>query len=236
VPAAASKSRDQRDESSAAGEVEDAERDAAANGRLQKRWIVAFTVVMGARATGLALLPILLVEAPLLLLLLSPILTHLVLTGAILSPWIYFSVGIGTSIVQSLIAYWFGLRLGERAQLWLEGRGAATHALTTRVLGWMKKAAPVVLIAMAGPPVCALAGVSRVRAAVFYPAMLAAQLVWVGACYWFGAAVTEQVELVRAFVAMHLIELTALGLALVGGRQLWKWQKRQRAVADQFRD
>jgi membrane protein DedA with SNARE-associated domain len=64
--------------------------------------------------------------------------------------------------------------------------------------------------------------------------MLAAQLVWVGACYFFGAAVTEQVELVRAFVAVHLIELTALALALVGGRQLWKWQKRQRAVAERL--
>lgn len=236
MSAAASQSRDQRDESEAGGAegTEEADRHAVANGRLQKRWIVAFTIVMGARATGLALLPVLLVEAPLVLLLLSPILTHLVLTGAILSPWLYFSVGIGTSIVQSLIAYWFGLRLGERAQLWLEGRGAATHALTTRVLGWMKKAAPVVLIAMAGPPVCALAGVARVRAAVFYPAMLVAQLLWVGACYWFGAAVTEQVEDVRRFVALHLIELTALALALVGGRQLWKWQKRQRAVAERL--
>jgi membrane protein DedA with SNARE-associated domain len=201
---------------------------------LQERWLVAFTVVMGARVTGLALLPVLLVQAPLILLILSPILAHLVLTGAILPPWSYFLGGLATSIVQSLIAYWFGLQLGERARLWLEGRGAATHALTTRVLGWMKKAAPVVLFAMAGPPVCALAGVAKVRAAVFYPAMLAAQLFWVGICYWFGAAVTEQVELVREFVARHLIELTAIALALVGGRQLWKWRRRQQAVAERL--
>jgi membrane protein DedA with SNARE-associated domain len=184
--------------------------------------------------TGLALLPVLLVQAPLILLLLSPILAHLVLTGAILPPTTYFLVGLATSIVQSLIAYWFGLQLGERARMWLEGRGAATHALTTRVLGWMKKAAPVVLIAMAGPPVCALAGVAKVRAAVFYPAMLAAQLLWIGLCYWFGAAVTEQVELVREFVARHLIELTAIAVALVGGRQLWKWRRRQRALAQRL--
>lgn len=201
---------------------------------MQKRWLVAFTLVMGARATGLALLPILLVEAPLLLLVLSPILAHLVLTGAILSPWTYFGAGLATSIVQSLIAYWFGLQLGERARVWLEGRGAATHAATTRVLGWMKKAAPLVLLAFAGPPVCALAGVSRVRGAVFYPAMLAAQVLWVALCYWFGAAVTDQVEMVRAFVGRHLIELTAIALALVGGRQLWKWHRRQQAVAERI--
>lgn len=206
------------------------------NGPLQKRWVIAFSVVMGARLTGLALLPVLLVQAPVILLLLSPILAHLVLTGAILPPWTYFLVGLATSIVQSLIAYWFGLQLGERARLWLEGRGAATHALTTRVLGWMKKAAPLVLLAMAGPPVCALAGVAKVRAVVFYPAMLLAQLVWIGLCYWFGAAVTEQVELVREFVARHLIELTAIALALVGGRQLWKWRRRQQAVAQRLED
>jgi membrane protein DedA with SNARE-associated domain len=180
------------------------------------------------------LLPILLVEAPLVLLVLSPILAHLVLTGAILSPWVYFSAGIATSIVQSLIAYWFGLKLGDRARVWLEGRGAATHAATTRLLEWMKKAAPVVLLSFAGPPVCALAGVSRVRPAVFYPAMLAAQLLWVGLCYWFGAAVTEQIEQVRAFVGRHLIELTAIALVLVGGRQLWKWWQRQQALAQRL--
>jgi membrane protein DedA with SNARE-associated domain len=226
VPEAAISSRDQRDKTT------DEAEGLLADGHLQKRWIVAFTLVMGARATGLALLPILLVEAPILLLLLSPILAHLVLTGAILSPLTYFSVGLATSIVQSLIAYWFGLRLGQRAQLWLEGRGAATHAATTRLLEWMKKAAPLVLLTFAGPPVCALAGVSRVRPAVFYSAMLASQMVWVGACYWFGAAVTEQVEDVRSFVARHLIELTVLALALVGGRQLWKWWRRQRAVSE----
>ncbi len=202
--------------------------------RLQKRWVVAFSVVMGARLTGLALLPILLVQAPLVLLVLSPILAHLVLTGAILSPWTYFSAGMATSIVQSLISYWFGLQLGERARVWLEGRGAATHAATTRVLGWMKKAAPLVLLTFAGPPVCALAGVSRVRGAVFYPAMVVAQLVWVGLCFWFGAAVTEQVEQVREFVGRHLVELTVAAIALVGGRQLWKWWQRQQAVAQRM--
>lgn len=202
--------------------------------RLQKRWIVAFTMVMGARLTGLALLPILLVQAPMVLLVLSPILAHLVLTGAILSPWAYFTAAMATSIVQSLISYWFGVQLGERARMWLEGRGAATHAATTRVLDWMKKAAPLVLLTFAGPPVCALAGVSRVRAVVFYPAMVVAQLLWVGLCYWFGAGVTEQVELVRAFVGRHLIELTVAGIALVGGRQLWKWWRRQQAVADRL--
>jgi hypothetical protein len=136
VPAAAaSSSRGQRD--SGDGTKGEADQVSVANGRLQKRWLVAFTVVMGARVTGLALLPVLLVQAPLILLILSPILAHLVLTGAILPPWSYFLGGLATSIVQSLIAYWFGLQLGERARLWLEGRGAATHALTTRVLGWM---------------------------------------------------------------------------------------------------
>lgn len=182
---------------------------------------------MGARMLGLALVPVLLVEAPVVLVVLSPILAHLVLTGAILSPLVYFSAAIGTSIVQSLIAYGFGLALGRRAQMWLEGQGAATHGATTRVLKWMKVAAPVVLIAMAGPPICALAGVARVRTAVFMVSMVVAQFLWVGLCFWFGAAVTEQIEQVRAFVGRHMIELTAAGLVLVGGRWLWRRRARQ---------
>lgn len=184
-------------------------------------------MVMSGRGLGLAFLPILLVEAPVVLLLLSPILAHLILTGALLTPWVYFAAGLGTSIVQSMIAYHFGLLLGDRAQLWLEGRGAATHGATARILLWMRRAAPLVLIAMAGPIVCALAGVSRVRAWVFYPSMLAAQALWVGACFWFGTAVTDQVELVRNFVELHVIELSVVALVWVGGSWAWKrWRRR----------
>ncbi|PRQ03848.1 hypothetical protein ENSA5_12170 [Enhygromyxa salina] len=196
----------------------------------RKRWIAAFTAVMAARGLGLALFPVLLVEAPVVLILLSPILGHLVLTGALLPAWQYFAAALGGSIIQSIVAYRFGVVLGERAQVWLEGRGAATHAATTRILGWMKRAAPVVLIAMAGTTVCALAGVSQVRARVFYPAMIVAQVAWVGACFWFGVAVTDQIEVVLSFVELHVLELTAVALALVGGSQLWKRWRQKRAA------
>lgn len=198
----------------------------------RKRWAAAFGLVMAARGLGLALLPVLLVEAPVALLALSPILAHLILTAALLPAWLYFVAGLGTSIVQSVIAYRFGVVLGAHALTWLEGRGAATHAATTRILAWMQRAAPAVLIAMAGPIVCALAGVSQLRARVFYPSMLVAQVVWVAACFWFGSAVTEQIGLIRELVAAHVVELTLVGVAWVGGAQLWKRWRRRRAVAE----
>lgn len=198
--------------------------------RARKRALAGFALVMASRGVGLALFPILLVEAPVVLVLLSPILAHLVLTGTLLAPWLYFTAALGASIVQSVVAYHFGQVLGARAQLWLEGRGAATHAATERISRWMEWSAPVVLIAMAGPPVCAIAGAARVRPRVFYPAMLVAQLAWVGACFVFGVAVTEQLARVRVFIAAHLIELSILALAWVGGGYLWKRWRRARVA------
>jgi membrane protein YqaA with SNARE-associated domain len=195
-----------------------------------RAWLAVFAGVMGARGLGLALLPVLLVEAPALLVLLSPILAHLVLAGPVLPPWIYFTIGIGSSIVQGALAYHFGLALGDKARIWLEGRGAATHAATTRVLKWMERAAPLVLLAMAGPPICALAGVSRLRMLVFYPVMIVSQFLWVGACFLFGTAVTEQLEMVHAFVETHVVELSAIALVWVGGTYLWRRHRRRKAA------
>lgn len=195
-----------------------------------RAWLAVFAGVMGCRAIGLALLPVLLVQAPVVLLVLSPILAHLVLTGPLVTPWVYFPVAIASSIVQGAIAYHFGLALGDKARIWLEGRGAATHALTTRVLRWMEFAAPIVLLLFAGPPICALAGVSRLRPAVFYPVTSAAQLLWVSLSFLFGAALTEQLELVYAFVQVHVLELSLVAIAWVGGSYLWRRQRQRKAA------
>lgn len=195
-----------------------------------RAWLAAFAGVMGMRALGLALLPVLLVEAPALLLVLSPMLANLVLAGPVLGPVLFFAAGLAGSILQGAIAYHFGLALGEKARIWLEGRGAATHAATTWILVWLERAAPLVLLAMAGPPVCALAGVARLRAIVFYPVMIVAQVLWVGACFLFGAAVTEQLELIYAFIEAHVLELSVLGIVWVGGGWLWKRHRRRKAA------
>jgi membrane protein YqaA with SNARE-associated domain len=195
-----------------------------------RAWLAAFGGIMGCRALGLALLPLLLVQAPIVLLALSPILAHLILTAPVITPWVYFPVAIGASIFQGAVAYHFGLALGDKARIWLEGRGTATHALTSRVLRWMEFAAPLVLLLMAGPPICALAGVSRLRAAVFYPVTTVAQVLWVSACFWFGAAVTDQLQLVYVFVETHVLELSIVGIVWVGGSYLWKRHRRRRKV------
>lgn len=186
---------------------------------------------MGGRALGLALLPALLVQAPALLLLLSPMLAHLVLAQPALGPLPYFAAALGGSILQGAVAYQFGLALGDKARIWLEGRGAATHQATTRIMAWMERAAPLVLLTLAGPPVCALAGVSRVRPLVFYPLMILAQVIWIGACWLFGAAVPEQLAQVHEFVETHVVELSVVAGVWVGGTWLWKRHRRARAAA-----
>jgi membrane protein YqaA with SNARE-associated domain len=195
-----------------------------------RAWFAAFGALMGGRALGLALLPMLLVRAPALLLLLSPMLAHLVLAQPLLEPLPYFAAALAGSILQGAIAYQFGLALGDKARIWLEGRGAATHPATTWTLAWMKRAAPLVLLTLAGPPVCALAGVARVRPVVVYPIMVLAQVIWVGACWLFGSAVPEQLAQIHTFVETHVVELSIVAGIWVGGTWLWKRHRRQRAA------
>ena len=195
-----------------------------------RAWFAAFGTLMGGRAVGLALFPVLLVEAPALLLVVSPMLTHLVLAQALLGPVAFFAAGLAGSVLQGAVAYHFGLALGDKARIWLEGRGAATHQATTRLLAGLERAAPLVLLLFAGPPVCALAGVSRVRAWMFYPVMILAQVLWIGACWVFGAALPEQLAEIHAFVKAHVLELSVLAVVWVGGTWLVKRHRRRKAA------
>jgi membrane protein DedA with SNARE-associated domain len=200
--------------------------------RLAKPWIIAFAAVMVSRGAGVALLPLLLVEAPAVLVSISPVVADLLLAAVSMPAWLYFVAATTSSLVHSTIAYEFGAVLGKRAQVWLEGWGAVPHGVAERILRWMKRAAPIVVVALGSVSVCAFAGVSRLRRAVFYPTMIVGQIGWVFACFWFGAALSEPLAVVRAFIESHVLELTAVGLVWVGGGELWRRHRRRRKLAE----
>jgi membrane protein DedA with SNARE-associated domain len=193
-----------------------------------RRWLAGFGALMVARGISVAFLPSLLVAAPLVLLCLLPTATYLILTAPLLDLWVYYTAAMVASTLQSMVGYYFGLALGERARTWLEGRGAATHRATDRILRWLERAAPLVLLLLPSLIPCTLAGVARVRGWLFYPAMILGHLLWVAACQIFGSAVTDQISMVREFIAAHLIELSAVTLVAVGGQYLWRrWRARR---------
>ncbi len=190
-----------------------------------RRWLGAFGTVLGMRGLGLAFLPVLLVQAPIILVVLAPLAAYLVLAAPRVAPWAYFVGAMTASVLHSAIAYQCGVVLGDKAQDWIEHRGGSTHAAVERISWWLKRAAPLVLLFSPGPIVCALAGAAGVRGWVFHPTQILAHALWISACFWFGAAVTEQLDAVHHFFETYLIELSLVALFGAGGRYLWtRWR------------
>lgn len=197
----------------------------------ESRWLALFAGIMAVRTLGFALMPALLVEAPILLMVLYPFTGTWVLAGAIVEPWVYFGVGLSMAILQSAVSYHFGLSLGPRALLWLESQGRMARAATKWTLRLMRWGAPLVIVGLAGPVVSALSGVSKIRKRVFYPLISLAMAAWVTACFYFGALVTEQIEQLERFFESHLLELSVLGLIWLAASYLYKRYRRERSIS-----
>ena len=188
----------------------------------ESRWLAVFAAIMGLRTLGFALMPALLVEAPILLMLMYPFTGTWVLAGAIVDPWIYFGLGMTAAIVQSVVAFHFGWALGPRALAWLEGQGRLARTATRWTHRLMRWAAPLVIVSLAGPVVSALSGVTKFRGRYFYPLITTAFAGWITACYYFGAQVTEQIEAIEAFFEAHLLELSIVGVVWLIASYLYK--------------
>ena len=203
-----------------------------AGGRLAGGWFVAIVIITLGRAVAVALLPPLLLEAPALLILISPAAADLVIAAPLLPAWLYFSAAMVGALVQTAIAYNFGQALGERALVWLQSRSAGAKRSTTRILGWLERGTVAVILATPGLTVSALAGVSGVPPRRFYPLLVLGNLLWTVGCFVFGAALTDQLELLYAFVGKYAPELTVGAASIVVIQFVWSKLRQRRARRD----
>ena len=182
---------------------------------------VAFAFIVGGRALGLALAPVLLVTQPIALLLLSPLLLHLVLLAGLLDPRLYVALALPICLAQCAIGYELGVRGSARFKRWVEVRLTGGE-LAAAMLRWLHRSAPVALFLVPGPIMCAAAGITGVAARLFYATMIVAQVFWVAACLAFGVAVTEQIATLRDFVMQHVVPLTGVTMSLAIARHLYR--------------
>jgi membrane protein DedA with SNARE-associated domain len=183
-------------------------------------WATAFALFTIIRVVGTAFAPALLAHAPVVLIITSPFLAHLVLTAPLLSAALYFPVAIAVSIIHCWVGYAFGRAFGQTALEWLETHTPLSQRRMALLQRWLDRSAPVVLFAFPGPIPATLAGAGGIGPLKFYSLMITAQITWVTACYLLGASLLDSIETVRRFVADHVILLTVLFTAAVIGRQL----------------
>lgn len=202
----------------------------AAPKRLHSGWYAVIAAITLSRGLAIALLPLLLVEAPLILIVMSPTAADLVIAAPLLEPWVYFTGAMVAALVQCALAYHFGRALGQQALIWLQSRSAGAKRTTTRLLGWLEKATPLVIVSIPGLTVSVLAGLSGVRARRFYILIVLGNLLWTIGCFAGGSALTDQLEKLYSFVGNHMVELTLVAATVVGAQLLWsRWRRKQAA-------
>ncbi len=182
-------------------------------------------VVATAAVIGNALAPTLLVRHPLLLLALNATTRHLVLTSTTVDLVPYVVVGLGRRLLEDPLLFLLGRWYGDDAIAWLDGKvGGGTYLRAVQRsfhrVGWL-------LVALApGGVVCVLAGVSRMRTAVFLALNVAGTLVTIALLRRFGDAFAGPIEVLLAFSVDNVVALTAVSVLLT---VVWVLRRRRRS-------
>jgi membrane protein DedA with SNARE-associated domain len=168
----------------------------------------SFVLMMGGRIVGAALSPMFLAHAPLALLVLSPVIGHLVIVAALSEPIAYYSISLTISIIHCMLGFLLGRMQGPWVIQFLVRRGIATESRLQRLLAPLRVSAPLLVFAIPGPIVCALAGASAVSRRAFLPALVGSQVAWVILCRLSGQAMLGWIATMRAGIVRHAIPLT----------------------------
>ncbi len=181
-------------------------------------------VIATSAVVGNALAPTLLVRHPLLLLALNATTRHLVLTSTTIDVVPYVVVGLGRRLLEDPFLFLLGRWYGDDAIAWVDdkvGGGAYLRAVQRHFhrVGWL------LVAVVPGGVVCVLAGVSRMRTAVFLTLNILGTLATIAVLRRFGDTFAAPIELLLAFSADNVVPLTALSLGLTALWLVWRQRR-----------
>ncbi len=182
---------------------------------------LAFPVMVGGRVLGAAISPLLFAHLPVLLILMSPFLIHLVAVAPLVGASVYFPVALVVTTMQALVGFHFGRSLGARALEWLLKRVPFPPVLAEKLLGFVRRTSVLAVFAVPGPIMGTVVGVAGVRQRTFHLLVAPAQAIWVTAAYFVGEALLEYIEIAREFVIAHAFALTGISVFLVSLRLIY---------------
>lgn len=186
-----------------------------------------WAVILTAGGLGLAFSPWLVVNAPLLLIALSPLPRHLLLAAPKLEFLPFVLVAVLRSEAWSALWYFMGITYGERGIRWFEGRNVRLGGVVRAGERLFRRASLPLLLVSPNPLFCLLAGAWGVRPAFFFPLSVLGQAAWIAITYRIGAAFAEVIAPVTQWIGDHVTELT-LGSALLTGGVVLLRQLRSR--------
>jgi membrane protein DedA with SNARE-associated domain len=181
---------------------------------------------------GVAFSPVLLVDAPLALIALSPLFRHLVVIAPLVDPVAFFVIAPLRLFLPDPFMYALGKRFGRRALGWVEARSV----LMGRFVSWVERVfartGALVFLVNQGLTVCTVAGVFRMHRGWFVAVNLVGTLVHVVIAKYVGDAFADWIWRFQGWVGSHLLSLTT-GTAVLAfiGWLAWRRQARSRLQA-----
>lgn len=175
----------------------------------------AFVVMMAGRIVGAAVSPMFLAYAPLLLVVVSPVIGHLVIVAALSEPVPYYATTISVSVAHCLLGFFLGRIQGPAVVEFLVRRRIASEHRVHRLLSPLRASAPLLAFLLPGPIVCTLAGASDVPRRTFLPALVGSQIAWAVLCRLSGQALLGVIAAIREGIVRHTVPLTVVTVLIV---------------------
>lgn len=186
-----------------------------------KRLVVGLVAgLVAATLIGSAFAPVLLLEAPLLLILLAPDARHLALLVGSVSPPLLVSLAVLRRLLYSASAFGLGAVYGDTATAWVEGRSARIGRLFRLIERLFARWGAAILVVWPFGSACILAGVAHTRLLTFLVAAGVGHTLWVLSIYAIGELIADFTARVLAFLAEHLLESTLVCIAIVVVQQV----------------
>jgi hypothetical protein len=131
--------------------------------------------------------------------------------------------------ISGTLGYQLGLEYGDQGFAWVERRSARAGRFFRFVERWMRRIGAPLLILIAIPGLCAIAGATKVPARTVYPCALLGQVIYVGVTYAVGAALAPWTKPILAFIANHVWTATVITALAVAVYELVRRHRQRRA-------
>lgn len=193
--------------------------------RIARLSLTALGVLSAGSLLGVAFSMYLVNHFPLLLVGLSPLGRHLWLVAPIVDPVALVLVIVTRRMLFYTASFHLGRALGPQGIVWVEARAAWLGRFVRWLERLFERASYVVVLAMTGPTVSALAGISGMRAAVFTALATTGLVIRVVIVIFLAEEIREYIEVVLAWIDRYWIPGTVM---MVTGVVAYRWKARGR--------
>ena len=162
-------------------------------------------------------------EYPLLLIALSPLGRHLILVAPVVDPVAFVAVAVGRRLLFYQACFHLGRALGPAGITWIETRAARFAHFVRWLERLFARASHTVVLAMTGPTVSALAGISGMRTAVFTLLATLGLVARMLVLLYFAEWLRGPIESVRALIHEYWIPGTVVIVVIVA---IHRWRQR----------